>query len=65
MYTVDGVALLAPTRECTRNDVKETKDGFYQYSAAWDSKHIVSLPQGKSAQLLYSTQEMDDGGQCL
>ncbi|MED9970479.1 MAG: hypothetical protein UFA98_10835 [Ruminococcus sp.] len=61
MYAWDDVALLASTRQCTRNGVKETKDGFYQYSAAWDSKHIVSLPQGKSAQLLYSMQEMDDG----
>ena len=64
-YTGDDVALLASTRECTRNGVKKTKDGFYQYSAAWDSKHIVSLPQGKSAQLLYSMQEMDDGGELL
>lgn len=57
----DDVALLASTRQCTRNGRKETKYGFFQYSAAWDSKHIVSLPQGKSAQLLYSMQEMDDG----
>lgn len=49
MNAGDDVALLASTRECTRNGAKETKDGFYQYSAAWDSKHIVSLPQGKSA----------------
>ena len=61
MCAGDDVAILASTRQCTRNGVKETKDGFYQYSAAWDSKHIVSLPQGKSAQLLYSMQEMDDG----
>lgn len=52
-------------KEYTLNGVKETKDGFYQYSAAWDSKHIVSIPQGKSAQLLYSMQEMDDGGMSL
>ena len=65
MYAGDDVALLASTRECTRNGVKETKYGFFQYSAAWNSKHIVSLPQGKSAQLLYSMQEMDDGGELL
>ena len=65
MYAGDDVALLASTRECTRNGTKETKDGFFQYSAAWDSKHIVSLPQGKSAQLLYTMQEMDDGGELL
>ena len=62
MRAGDDVALLASTRECTRNGSTEKKDGFYQYSAAWDSKHIVSLPQGKSAQLLYSMQEMDEGG---
>lgn len=65
MQAGDDIALLASTRECTKNGVKETKEGFYQYSAAWDSKHIVSLPQGKSAQLLYSMQEMDDGGDLL
>ena len=65
MCAGDDVALLASTRQCTRNGVKETKDGFYQYSAAWDSKHIVFLPQGKSAQLLYSMQEIDDGGMPL
>lgn len=65
MRAGDDVALLASTRECKKNGVKEKKEGFYQYSAAWDSKHIVSLPQGKSAQLLYSMQEMDDGGGLL
>ena len=65
MSAGDDVALLASTRECTRNGSAETKYGFFQYSAAWDSKHIVSLPQGKSAQLLYSMQEMDDGGELL
>lgn len=62
MSAGDDVALLASTRECKKNGRKETKYGFFQYSAAWDSKHIVSLPQEKSTQLLYSMQEMDDGG---
>lgn len=65
MNAGDDVALLASSRECMRNGAKEKKYGFFQYSAAWDSKHIVSLPQGKSAQLLYSMQEMDDGGELL
>lgn len=65
MNAGDDVALFASTRECTRNGSKEKKYGFFQYSAAWDSKHIVSLPQGKSAQLLYSMQEMDNGGELL
>ena len=29
------------------------------------SNNLSSLPQGKSAQLLYSMQEMDDGGMPL
>lgn len=55
------LALLASTRECTLNGRKAVKDGFFQYSAAWDSKHIVALEEGKSAQLLFSMQEMKDG----
>ena len=59
----DDVALLADTRECTRNGKTEKKVGFFQYSAAWDSKHIVELPQGKSAQVLFEIREMDEGGE--
>ena len=59
------LALLASTRECTLNGRKAVKDGFFQYSAAWDSKHIVTLEEGKSARLLFSMQEMDDGGVLL
>jgi len=59
----DGdLALLASTRECTKNGVNEPKDGFYQYSAAWDSKHKVTLEQGKTARVLFYMQEMQDGG---
>ena len=59
------LALLASTRECTLNGNPTVKEGFYQYSAAWDSKHIVTLEEGKSARLLYALQEMDDGGELL
>ena len=58
----DDLALLASIRECTRNGVPEKKEGFYQYSAAWDSKHKVTLEDGKTARLLFSMQEMQDGG---
>ena len=58
----DDVALLASTRECTKNGVPEKKEGFYQYSAAWDSKHKVALEGGKTAQLLFTMQEMQEGG---
>lgn len=61
MSAGDDVALLASSRQCTRNGWTEKKDGFFQYSAAWDSKHIVSLPQGKSAQILFEMKEMEEG----
>lgn len=61
----DDLALLASTRECTVNGNPAVKEGFYQYSAAWDSKHIVSLEEGKSARLLFTMQEMNDGGERL
>lgn len=61
----DDLALLASTRKCIVNGNPAVKEGFYQYSAAWDSKHIVTLEEGKSARLLYTLQEMDDGGKLL
>ena len=59
----DDLALLASTRECTRNGSPEKKEGFYQYSAAWDSKHRVTLAGGKTARVLFEMQEMQDGGE--
>lgn len=41
----------------------EPKEGFYQYSAAWDSKHMVTLEDGKSARVLFELQQMKDGGE--
>jgi len=58
----DDLALLASVRECTKNGVTEPKEGFYQYSAAWDSKHKVTLEDGKSARVLFELQQMSDGG---
>ena len=46
MNAEDDLALLASTRECTRNGSPEKKEGFYQYSAAWDSKHRVTKRHG-------------------
>lgn len=57
----DNLILLAYTRECRENGSSEKKEGFYQYSAAWDSKHKVTLPEGKSARVLFEMQEMQDG----
>lgn len=58
----DDIALLAESRECTRNGAAFKKEGFYQYSAAWDSKHKVTLEGGKTARLLFTMQEMEEGG---
>lgn len=60
MNAEDDVELLASTRECTRNGSPEKKEGFYQYSAAWDSKHRVTLAEGKTARVLFEMQEMQD-----
>lgn len=57
----DDVALLADARECTKNGAPFKKDGFFQYSAAWDSKHNVEVESGRTARLLFSMQEMEDG----
>lgn len=62
MSAEDDVALLATSRECTKNGTVFKKDGFFQYSAAWDSKHNVEVESGKTARLLFSMQEMQDGG---
>ena len=58
----DDIALLASTRECKKNGAPAKKEGFYQYSAAWDSKHKVTLESGKTARLLFSMQETQEGG---
>ena len=62
MEAEDDIALLAGSRECTRNGAAFKKEGFYQYSAAWDSKHKITLESGKTARLLFTMQEMEDGG---
>lgn len=61
----DDLALLASTRECKRNGAEERKEGFYQYSAAWDSKHNIQLEDKKSARFLFILQQMQDGGEKL
>lgn len=61
----DEFALLASHRACLRNGVTTRKYGFFQYSAAGDSKHPVKVEQGKSARLYIEFQEMQDGGDVL
>ena len=55
------LALLASMRQCTKNGQTEPHEGFYQYSAAWDTKHNITLEEGKSAYVLLEIQEMQDG----
>lgn len=61
----DTFSLLASSRECLRNGATTKKDGFFQYSAAGDSKHPITLEKGKSAKLYIEFQEMQDGGDVL
>lgn len=61
----DEFALLASSRECLRNGAAIRKDGFFQYTAAGDSKHPVTVEQGKSARLYVEFQEMQDGGDAV
>ena len=52
-------------KEYEKEILKLKEEGFYQYSAAWDSKHIVKVEKGKSARVLFELQEMEDGGELL
>jgi hypothetical protein len=61
----DELILKASTRQCLKNGSQTPKDGFYQYSAAWDSKHTVKLEERKSARVLFEFQEMQEGGDRL
>lgn len=61
----DLFSIRASTRECLKNGAATSKDGFYQYSAAGDSKHPITLEKGKSAKLYIEFQEMQDGGEVL
>lgn len=57
----DELSLLASTRQCLKNGSATSKDGFFQYSAAGDSKHPVAVEEKKSARLYVEFQEMEDG----
>jgi hypothetical protein len=57
----DGLSLLASTRKCLKNGAATSKDGFFQYSAAGDSKHPVTVEDKKSARLYVEFREMEDG----
>jgi len=57
----DTLALRASSRECQRNGSPTPKDGFYQYTSAHDSKHLVKLEGGKSARVYLEYTEMMEG----
>ena len=57
----DTLALKASTRECLLNGNPTPKDGFYQYTAAYDSKHLVKLESGKSARVYLEYTEIMEG----
>lgn len=61
----DELALLASTRRCLKNGATTTKSGFFQYSAAGDSKHPIAVEDKKSARIYVEFQEMQDGGDPL
>jgi hypothetical protein len=57
----DEFALLASERQCLKNGVPTPKHGFYQYTAAHDSKHLVTLEKGKSARVCFEYHETQEG----
>lgn len=50
------LALLADTRECTKNGRQERQECFYRYSAAPDSKHKVAPEDGKATRVVFDTE---------
>ena len=59
----DELIFSASERKTTSNGQPFQKEGFYSYSAAWDSKHKIELPEGKSARVLFTLQQMEEGGE--
>lgn len=61
----DEFALLASQRRCLRNGNATSKNGFYQYTAVYDDKHLVQLEKGKSARVYFEFKEMQEGEHSL
>jgi len=57
----DELALIASMRQCLKNGTATPKNGFYQYTAAHDSKHQVVLEDRKSARVYFEYIEMLKG----
>jgi hypothetical protein len=60
----DVFALKASSRQCLKNGVPTPKRGFFQYTAANDSKHQVKLEDRKSARVYFEYKEMMKGEPC-
>jgi hypothetical protein len=58
----DEFALKATTRECLKNGSPTPKEGFYQYTAAYDSKHQIKVEDKKSARVYLEYTEMNESG---
>ena len=58
----DEFALKASTRECLRNGDPTPKKGFFQYTAAYDSKHQVKVEAKKSARVYMEYTEINESG---
>ena len=61
----DTFSLLASTRQCLKNGNPTDKEGFFQYTASGDSKHVIKLEDRKSARVLFEFQEMQEGSERL
>jgi hypothetical protein len=59
----DTLSLLASTKQCLKNGSPSEKEGFFQYTVASDSKHVVKLEDRKSARVLFEFQEMQEGSE--
>jgi hypothetical protein len=58
----DEFALKASTRQCLRNGSPTPKRGFFQYTAAYDSKHHIKVEDKKSARVYLEYTEMNESG---
>jgi hypothetical protein len=59
-FAGDEFALKASTREALRNGAATPKKGFFQYTAAYDSKHKIKVEDKKSARVYLEYVEMND-----
>lgn len=61
----DEFDLLASSRKCLKNNAATEKTGFFQYTAAGDSKHPITVADKKSARIYVEFQEMQDGSDLI